>query len=81
MSEWNFNFCQNLHYLRQKYGITQREMAKILGVSTGTYGKMERCHPSVRIHCGMVCRVCDYFQISADEILQQNWQEIRKADK
>ena len=73
MTEWDINFCRNLRHLRQVYDMNQKEMARILGISVSTYGKMERLEESVRIHCGMVCRVCDHFQISVDEIMNENW--------
>lgn len=76
MIEWRINFGQNLRHLRQVYGLTQREMAEILGVSVSTYGKIERCDPSVRTKSGHICRLCDHFQISPDEILEENWPEM-----
>ena len=78
MDNWRINFCQNLRHLRKVYTMTQEEMAGILGVSVNTLGKIERCEPAVRIHCGMLCRVCGHFRISADELLLENWPEILK---
>ncbi|MBQ6720118.1 MAG: helix-turn-helix transcriptional regulator [Oscillospiraceae bacterium] len=76
MEDWRINFCQNLRHLRQVYGLTQREMAGIVGVSLGTYGKMERCDPRVRIHSGRVCRICDHFNVRTDDMLYQNWPQM-----
>ena len=76
MDEWSKNFCQNLRHLRKVHDLTQREMAEIVGVSVNTLGRMERCENTVRVHCAMVCRVCDRFQISAGELLLENWPEM-----
>ena len=70
------NFCQNLRHLRKVNGMKQRQMAKILGISVNTLSKMENCVPGVRIHAAHVCKVCDYFHMSTDEILFENWPEI-----
>lgn len=78
MCDWRINFGQNLRHLRQVHGLTQKEMAEILGISVSTCGKIERCDSTVRIHSGRVHRVCDYFDISADDILRQNWPEMMK---
>lgn len=78
MCDWNKNFCQNLCYLRTAHHMTQKQMAQILGVSTATYRRIERCEPSVRLNAAMVRTVCDRFLISADGILRENWQELRE---
>ena len=70
------NFCQNLRHLRKVYGMNQMQLAKIMGISVNTLSKMENCIPGVRIHASHVCRVCDYFQKSTDEMLFENWPEI-----
>ena len=69
MPEWRIHFAENLKYLRQKHCLTQVEMAEIAAVCVSTYRKMEKTDPKVRIHAGRVCRICDYFGISMDAIL------------
>ena len=76
MDDWRTNFCQNLHHLRQVHGMTQKEMAAVLGISVGTYGRLERGDPTVRIRSGRIHRVCDQFGVSVEEILYQNWPEM-----
>ena len=76
MDDWRINFGQNMRHLRQVHGLTQRQMAQIIGVSVTTYGKMEQCDPKVRIHIGKVKRICDHFHIDIEEILYQNWPQI-----
>lgn len=67
------NFCQNLRHLRKVHGMTQKEMAQILGISVKRLSKMDNCDPHVRINTAHLCRVCDYFHLSSDEILFENW--------
>ena len=67
------NFCWNIRHLRRVHKLTQREMADILGISVGKLGKIERMEPGVKIHCGILCRACDYFGYTADELLYENW--------
>jgi len=74
MCDWGIKFCKNLCYLRLVYGLSKKKMAEILGVSVSTYRKIERCEDSVRLHCGMISRAREYFQISADELLMQEIQ-------
>lgn len=63
-------FRENIRYLRRKHGLTRKEMAGILGVCPGTVGRMERGE-TVRLHTGMLCRACDFFDISADAMLRE----------
>lgn len=76
MNDWEKNFCQNLRHLRKVHNLTQREMARIVGVSVNTLGKLERCAGSARIHCEMLCRVCVHFHIPVNEMLLENWPEM-----
>ena len=69
------NFCKNILYLRRKHHLSQKEMAAILGISIGRLRRIERGEDQTRLHCGMLCRVCDYFALSADKILHENWLE------
>ena len=75
MTDYGKNFSQNIRHLRQVYTLTQREMAQILGISAGTLGRIER-GGTVRIHSGMLYRICDHFRLSVDAILCENWSEI-----
>lgn len=75
MNDWRMNLASNLKYLRQEHHLTQQQMADIICVSISTYRKMEKADPIVRIHSGRICRLCDYFRISSDSLLQQNWQK------
>ena len=76
MDQWEKNFCQNLRHLRKVHNLTQKEISEIIGVSVGTLSRIERCEENVRIHCVMLCRVCSHFQVSADEMVFENWPEM-----
>lgn len=67
------NFCQNIHYLRKLHNMTQKKMSQILNISVKKLGRIEKCDPACRIYGDMLCRVCDHFDLSADEILFENW--------
>ena len=69
MSDWRITFGENLKHLRRVHGLTQVEMAKVICVCVHTYRKMERGCPTVRIGSGRIRRICDYFDITSDEML------------
>ena len=66
----NENFRQNVIYLRKTHGLTQRQMAQILGIGIGTLGRLE-AGKVVRMNAGMLIRLCDYFDLSADNCLRK----------
>lgn len=61
-------FFKNICFLRKVNGLTQKEMAAIVGISVGTLRRIEKDY-SPRANCQMLCRICDYFDISADKML------------
>lgn len=63
-------FCKNIGYMRRVKGLTQKEIAQILGIGVATVRKIERCDPRVRLTGMMVYRVCAAFRISSDAILR-----------
>lgn len=63
------NFCKNVLHIRKERGITQKEMAFILGVSVSTLRRIETEKPTVRISGQMLSRICIAFQLSAEVIL------------
>ena len=65
----NTYFRTNICYLRKRHGLTKKEMAKILGISMGTYRKIEQMEPYVRLHDKMLIRVARYFHYTADELV------------
>ncbi len=63
-------FCNNLKSARKGCGLTQNEVAKMLGVVESCYANWEqgRTEPSI----GMLRRLCEIFDVSADELLGGN---------
>ena len=62
-------FRANICYLRRRDGLSQKEMAQILGISIGTYRKIEQNEPSVRLYDKMIVRVARHFHYTADELV------------
>ena len=65
-------FRSNICYLRKRHGLSQKEMARILGISTGTYRKIEADAPSVRLHDKMILRMVRHFSYTADELVDSD---------
>ncbi len=61
------NFAKNLKNLRTAKGITQKELASILGVDQRTVSAWENgvCEPSF----AMLAEICRFFNETFDEIL------------
>lgn len=73
INKWFYN---NIRYLRRKHGLTQVQMAEIIGISISTLRKMERemCFP--RVHGMMIWRVCSYFDIPADVLIHEDLENL-----
>ena len=69
MGEAERQFCRNIAVLRRVKGMTQKEMAEILGVSVSTVRKMEKGEKIPRLKARLLCRVYEAFQISSDVML------------
>lgn len=67
-------FCRNVIILKRINKLTQKEMAQILEVSVATIRRMEKGEVP-RVHCRMLCRVCDRFGVSADLMLSTALEE------
>lgn len=68
MSTFNRDtFAKRLHDLRTEHRITQRELAKALGVTDMTISRYESgsVEPSIEI----IYRICDYFNIGLNRLL------------
>ena len=62
-------FCKNIRYLRVSRGLTQKQMAQVIGISVGTLRRIERGDRSFRFHGEHLCALCDAFDISADRLV------------
>ena len=61
------DFGKNLQHLRIERGIFQKELAAELHVSVETLSNYEEGVSSPDME--MLCRIADYFQVSADYLL------------
>ena len=62
-----FNISNKLKELRLEKKLTQRTIAKILGIAQPSYIKYEQAKNEPDIDT--ICTICDYFDISADYLL------------
>ena len=68
MSEWVDIFCSNVRYLRASNGLTQKEMAKIMGISVGSLRKIERgILPGISWQ--VILRLNEYFMLPIEMLL------------
>ena len=70
------NFCHNVHLLRLAQRLTEDQMADIMDISVDELKRIENINPTEEILCGTLCRVCSYFHISSDAILNENWLDL-----
>ena len=68
-------FYGDIRYLRCKNGLPQVHMAEIVGISVSTLRRMERGISFPRVHGQMLWRVCCYFDISADALIDRDLEE------
>lgn len=61
------NFCENLKTLRKTKGLTQKELASIVGVDQRTISAWEKgvCEPSF----ALLSKLCEIFNETFDSIL------------
>ena len=72
------NLCQNIRHLRKVHGLSRQDMAQIMGISAVTLGRIERQESGVRLYATALCRLCDHFCYSVDEIMYENWPDMLK---
>ena len=61
------DFSRTLSLLRQEKGISQRKAAAALGISQALLSHYENGAREPGL--GFVCRVCDYYNVTADYLL------------
>ena len=60
-------FSENLRQLREKQGLTQKELAEELGISLRAYQYYERNEREPQL--STLIRIADYFDVSLDELV------------
>lgn len=63
------NFRRNVRYLRQVYGISQKGMARIAGISVATLQRIESGRYRGRLRADILRSICVAFRVSSDAFL------------
>lgn len=69
MDSWKRYIYMNMKYIRKFYGLSQKKMSAIMGISQSTLRRIEQGNSSVRINGKTLCRLCDHFHISTDVVI------------
>lgn len=74
-------YYEKLKKLRTDRGLTQKQVADIIGVSAGQYGRYERGLSAIGI--SKIAALCKYYNISANYFLDlpQDLKYYKKAGK
>lgn len=62
------NFCVNILRLRKSHGLTQKEMAQILGIGVRALSTIERGTVPKRLGSSVLIRAGEYFQIQTEDL-------------
>ena len=65
---WKTTFCSNIRYLRKTHGLTQAQMADIMGVSISTVRLLENGTLPKRLSYVVLFPLCEYFDLSYDAL-------------
>ena len=66
------NFSEHLFILREQRGLTQKEIAKELGISTLTYQRYEYGDREPKLSA--LIALADFYKMSLDELVCREWQ-------
>ncbi len=61
-------FSRKIYTLRLQNSLSQKELAKKLGISVATLRKLERGEPPKRIGCEVLLRICKTFGIGFSDL-------------
>ena len=64
--------CRNVRYLRLKYGLSQRSMARLLGIGVTSLRMLEGGQLPPRLPARVLRRYAQIFQISIDAALSSS---------
>ena len=67
-----FTLYRNIKYLREKNGLTTKQMAQILGMREKKLINVEKCLSIGHIDEKHLRNVCVTFKMSTDELLNEN---------
>ena len=70
------NLCTNVKYLRRKNRLSKKEMARRIGIGTGSLTKMERGELPPRVNCKIFLQIYFSFGITPAKMLKSHlWDE------
>lgn len=61
-------FSQHIRHIRSKTGLTQKEMAYILGIGVSTLSKIEKGVLPPRLSCSVIFRIHQHFGIPPKDL-------------
>ena len=64
-------FCEHLLKLRDEHGLSQKQIAQELGISTLTYQRYEYGTREPKI--STLIALADYYKLSLDELVCREW--------
>ena len=68
-------FCENVKCLREKEGLTRRELAARLGIGVRSLARLERGEIPPRLNVGVVIKISREFGIHPKELFMPNAEE------
>ena len=68
IAQWSAAFCSNIRYLRKTHGLTQAQMADIMGVGISTVRLLENGTLPKRLSYVVLFPLCEYFDLSYDAL-------------
>ena len=66
-----FTFYRNVKYLREKSGLTTKQLSEIIGISEKKLSAAENCESVGCFYDKHVKNVCVYFNVSADVLFYE----------
>ena len=70
-------FCRNVHRLRKEHGLSQKEMARIMGIGVGSLRKVEQGTVPPRMDILVLRNLTLHFSIPISSLI---WDEENKQD-
>ena len=69
------NFSHNIRFLRQQHNLSQKDMARILGMGVGMLRRIEHGEMPRRCHAGHLLALSEHFGVATHAVLFQRLDE------
>lgn len=63
-------FCENVRFLRKKYGYSKERMAKVCGVNKQTLTKIEQMIMPPRLRINVIFNICWHFRLQPYQLFR-----------